>query len=184
MASNLYDLDSVIDEKVNQLIKGSFDKVEGKTPNTGQVIIRFYDGKLLKGRKLSGGSVDTGGGGGGWFSAGASTTSKTNDNAWELWTITVECLPIEEHKEASSGSTKEINGNIKLSIKSFEDNLNQIFTTVDTHKDHIPPITSTASVTFPYTITIDTGIPPRISAEEVTSSQPPPPSTTMGQWWK
>lgn len=147
MATDLPDLDGLIDEKIGQLIKTHFDGREpANIPHLapeeppqkemapeGRVMVQFFDGKTTKSKKKSS-----------WFGQGKSEDS--DHRLWESWVLHVKCLPL-----ASEGSGNEI----AMSKGSFEDNLHKIIDIVDTHKEHIPPITSLESSPFPYTIDVD-----------------------------
>ncbi|KAK6459893.1 hypothetical protein DFJ63DRAFT_315769 [Scheffersomyces coipomensis] len=210
MASNLYDLDSIIDEKINQLIKANFDNIQPNRSKIAKVIIKFLDPKSKKDRKSilsitnpSGSS--TGGGStavsaGGWFT---STSVPTNQNqildeyTWEVWNISVECFPIEDlsiqdnnqgkstsgnnRKDSTSRSTSTYssdqinNPKIKQSIQSLEANLIDIYQIIELNIDNVPPITSTASIPYPYAIIIDQNKPDSITTTTST--------TTSNQWW-
>ncbi|EGW32264.1 uncharacterized protein SPAPADRAFT_138327 [Spathaspora passalidarum NRRL Y-27907] len=159
IAVNLPDLDSLIDERINQLVKSNFDR---RLPSKGVVNIQFLDkdGHIKKKTGWFGGKVDT----------------QTSDNlkAWESWIINVECLPIDERPtETSSPQTDQppathprdnnYSTNMVKSIKSFELNLIKIIDSVDRHKQHIPPITTLESSPFPYKISV-------LEAETVTAT--------------
>lgn len=64
---------------------------------------------------------------------------------WEVWVINV----------------KTESQDLKTSVQSFEDNLLTIINIADSHKDHIPPITSLELSPFPYTIEVQ----PDVSTE-------------------
>ena len=90
MASDLPNLDSLIDEKINQLIKKKFDdntiQNQEQKARMGQVIIKFLDKKVTKSKKKTG-----------WFGQGKSSDSE-DLKLWESWTINVKCLPITRGK--------------------------------------------------------------------------------------
>lgn len=134
MANNLPDLDSKIDERINQLIKTEFNNAN--IDANGNVIIQFFD-KNVKSKKS------------GWFSQG----KRADLLLWESWVIDVKCLAISNQKSAEDSGV--LASNIKLSTKSFEDNISKIGEIVDTHKSHIPPITSLDSSPFPHEIYIN-----------------------------
>ncbi|ODV80208.1 uncharacterized protein CANTADRAFT_89783 [Suhomyces tanzawaensis NRRL Y-17324] len=143
MAENLPELDTLIDEKVNQLIKLQFD-TSNQGVSHGHVIVQFLDKKAGKSKRT------------GWFGK-----SETSDDLklWESWIVSVECLPMATSDHGGDGgpclNPQDKNRNIEVSIQSFEENLHKIFTIVDSHKDHIPPITSLESLPFPYTIDVE-----------------------------
>jgi autophagy-related protein 101 len=92
------------------------------------LIIQFLDKKSTKKKT-------------GWF---GKVDSSEDLKVWESWIIVVTCLPVQESPD-----------NHDLSVQSFENNLHTIVDIVDTHKDHIPPITSLESSPFPYSIEIE-----------------------------
>lgn len=162
MASDQADLDALIDEKINQLIKNKFDRTLEKhnqdnteTPKIGEVVIQFLDKKVTKSKKKTG-----------WFGQGKSSDSE-DLKSWESWTIKVKCLPVTDDRSSEksvpdksprSTSDKGKNAyeqNVDLSINSFENNVRKVIDIADTHKDHIPPITSLESSPFPYTIKVE-----------------------------
>lgn len=153
--ADLPDLDSLIDERINRLIKKRFDNstIEKQDDYTmGLVVVEFLDKRVTKPKKKTG-----------WFGQGKS--SETEDlKLWECWIINVKCLSISKTESPkqrlgnSMGLTQEKevpNHNISTSIDSFENNLRKVIDIADNHKDHIPPITSLESSPFPYTIDVD-----------------------------
>lgn len=163
MTSDLPDLDSLIDEKINQLIKKKFDDNTIQKPEQnqeqkakmGQVVVQFLDKKVTKSKKKTG-----------WFGQGKSSDSE-DLKLWESWTINVKCLPLikesredKQVSEATSGpikvTDKEIyEQNVAISINSFENNMRKIIDIADSRKDYIPPITSLDSSPFPYSIDVE-----------------------------
>lgn len=175
MADDQPDLDSLMDEKISYLIKNEFNVLE--TEKTSHVIIQFLDKRVTKSKKKSS-----------WFGQGKLENAE-DLKLWESWIIVVRCLPLEDESRSSPSSlssstnghilsshsaeskTKSVrtsathNSNEKtntdISIESFESNLLKIIDIVDTHKDHIPPITSLESSPFPYTIEVERRAPNR-----------------------
>ncbi|CUM52484.1 unnamed protein product [Debaryomyces tyrocola] len=159
MTSDLPDLDSLIDEKINQLIKKKFDdntvQNQEQKPKMGQVVIQFLDKKVTKSKKKTG-----------WFGQGKSSDSE-DLKLWESWTINVKCLPIiresgrdKQVSEKTPGPIKvtdkeSYEQNIAISINSFENNMRKIIDIADSQKDYIPPITSLDSSPFPYSIDVE-----------------------------
>lgn len=163
MTSDLPDLDSLIDEKINQLIKKKFDDTivqrseenKDQKAKMGQVVIQFLDKKVTKSKKKTG-----------WFGQGRSSDSE-DLKPWESWIINVKCLPIikesvgenrvsEKTSASSKGTDQEIyEQNVAVSINSFENNMRKIIDIADSQKDHIPPITSLDSSPFPYSIDVE-----------------------------
>lgn len=134
MADNLPELDSLIDEKINLLIKQRFDSRH----KIGHIRVQFLEKDSTKAKKKSG-----------WF---GKTDSSEEVKIWESWLINIDCLPIEDITESRQTQTRP--NAIELSVQSFEHNLHRIIHLVDTHKDHIPPITSLESSPFPYNIEV------------------------------
>lgn len=129
MAANLPDLDTLIDERIADAIRKYFDRNVSPDAPSGRLVVQFFDKRTSKSKKKTG-----------WFGQG-----KPDDTLylWELWILNVACVPetsLEDHS---------------ISIASFEHNLSNIIEIADTHKDHIPPITSLESLPFPYTIDVD-----------------------------
>ncbi|CUM48641.1 uncharacterized protein AC631_05395 [Debaryomyces fabryi] len=163
MTSDLPDLDSLIDERINQLIKKKFDDAivqksednQEQKAKMGQVVIQFLDKQVTKSKKKTG-----------WFGQGKSSDSE-DLKPWESWIINVKCLPIIKESggenrglEKSSGSTKDTHKriyeqNVAISINSFENNMRKIIDIADSQKDYIPPITSLDSSPFPYSIDVE-----------------------------
>lgn len=144
-ASDLPELDSLIDEKINQLIHDKFnyfhrdmiEQLNSDDVKYGQLSIQFFDNNPQVKKKT------------GWFGQGKDHNAKV----WESWIIQVKCIPM-AHTESSANSINS-DENVLISIKSFEANLNKINDIADTHKDHIPPITSLESSPFPYSIDLE-----------------------------
>ncbi|CUM64978.1 uncharacterized protein PRCAT00002596001 [Priceomyces carsonii] len=160
MADDQPDLDSLMDEKISYLIKNEFNVLE--TEKTSHVIIQFLDKRVTKSKKKSS-----------WFGQGKLENAE-DLKLWESWIIVVRCLPLEDESRSSPSSlSSSTNGHIlathnsnektntDISIESFESNLLKIIDIVDTHKDHIPPITSLESSPFPYTIEVERRAPNR-----------------------
>lgn len=139
MASNLPDLDALIDEKIDLVIKRDFDFSQSLDPKLGQVMVQFFDGKAKSKRKTS------------WFGG---KEDPENFKLWESWIVHIKCLPTASDP-ATGATAGTSSGTISLSVESFETNLNKIIDIADTHKEHIPPITSLDSSPFPYTIEVD-----------------------------
>lgn len=162
MTTDLPDLDSLIDEKINQLIKKKFDNSSLQTQDPdqthnakmGQVVIQFLDKEVTKSKKRTG-----------WFGQGK--TSDSEDlKLWESWKINVKCLPLTKGSgddKFAFGQTTRTNDkdkdayeqSVALSVNSFENNMKKVIDIADSHKDHIPPITSLDSSPFPYTIDVE-----------------------------
>ncbi len=132
LASNLPDLDSLIDEKINKLIHSLKEP-----PNRGKIEIQFL-GKS----NTSSGNKNNNKKKSGWFS-NSTYIEKEELKTWEVWRIEIEVLPLDQ-----------TNKNINTSIRSFEGNMGKIYDIIDKYKEHIPPITSLDSAPFPYRILI------------------------------
>ncbi|KAK6459489.1 autophagy-related protein [Scheffersomyces xylosifermentans] len=174
MAADLPDLDSQIDDKINQLIRRSFDSNGStKTAKTGHIAIQFLDKNKSKSKKKTG-----------WF---AKAEDSEELKVWEIWIIQVQCLPLDEpqsgaqesnsNNNSSGNANNSGNGNsstshtgtnnnnnnhnnnslspsIQISISSFEENLTRVIDIADSHKNHIPPIMTLESSPFPYVISL------------------------------
>lgn len=146
----MMELNSLIEDKVNYFAKKaeSIGSVASNIENNERVFVehmtvRFYDKKVTKSKKKIG-----------WFGQGRS--SETDDvNPWETWVIKVKLLPVPEAKNDSRSDKKEcslMEENQNITSASFHSTLRKIIDICDSHKDHIPPITSSESSPFPYSI--------------------------------
>lgn len=155
-AEGQLELDSLIDERIDQLIRRKIDSdtnasEPANAERRGQLIVQFLD-KKEKIKKKSG-----------WFGQGRNDMESMT--LWESWIINVKCLPFDKDKALNKEESEDNDANskqsynIELSIESFETNLGKIIELVDSHKDHIPPITSLESSPFPYSINIERNIP-------------------------
>lgn len=172
MADNMTDLDTLIDERINSLIKKVFQETSPSLSRTtqrgssggsgaaddriktGQVMIQFYDVMKKQKRKS------------GWF--GLTKEENEEQKIWESWIINVNCIPIDEKSSGNGGNNQQLlqqqsnndgdtnsrSSAIDISITSFEENLHTIIDIADAHKDHIPPIMSLESSPFPYSIDV------------------------------
>ncbi|RCK63149.1 hypothetical protein Cantr_09849 [Candida viswanathii] len=124
LASNLPDLDSLIDEKINKFIHSLTE-----SSNRGKIEVQF----LSKGsnKKKTG-----------WFS-NSTYIDKEELKVWEVWRIDIEVLPLDQ-----------TNRNTQKSIRNFESNMGKVYDIIDKYKEHIPPITTLDSAPFPYKILI------------------------------
>lgn len=128
-AANLPDVDTLIDERIADAIRQYFDRNGPQETPSGRIVVQFFDKRTSKSKKKTG-----------WFGQG-----KPDDtlDLWELWVLNVACVaegPLDDHA---------------LSVASFKHNLGRIIEIADSHKDHIPPITSLESLPFPYAIDVD-----------------------------
>lgn len=155
MALGLPDLDSLIDHRIDQLIRKDFSSSSTSGPSAGQLAIVFLD-KDGKKKKL------------GWF---GSKDDDPHASKWESWFINVNCLPLSSANAVSGDDNlNKAERLLQLSIASFEENLLEIMTLVDKSKDHIPPIMTLDVSPFPYEIVVDPkGQPP--AADDETWSQ-------------
>lgn len=150
MAVGLPDLDSLIDQKIDQLIKKDFGPPHAAAaPSVGQLVVAFLDKNKLKKKS-------------GWF--GHSKDDAKDLVRWELWIINVNCFPVALAKPDKANTSERL---LQLSLASFEDNLLEIMTHVDKNKAHIPPILTLDVSPFPYEIEIDpVGAPPPAADDE------------------
>ncbi|KAM9931881.1 hypothetical protein OXX80_008474 [Metschnikowia pulcherrima] len=144
MVVGVPDIDSAIDERIDQLIKRDFSSAtHNAEPSVGQIVVSFAQ-KATKSKKKSG-----------WFGHVKEEPAST---VWETWTINVNCLPLSYSEHQPSGLTNAVNPAerlLRLSALSFEATLNEILNLANTHKDHIPPIMTLDVCPFPYEITVD-----------------------------
>lgn len=152
MAADMPDLDSLIDHKIDQLIKKDFTLNKS---SVGQIVVLFLHKSPSKTKKKSG-----------WFGHVRDDESE-EAAAWETWILNVNCLPMSTEVVFGDISLNSAERLLQLSLLSFEDNLLQIMDLVDKHKDHIPPIMTLDVSPFPYKIEIDPG---------VETKQPPSPN--------
>lgn len=145
MAANLADLDSLIDVRIEELIKKDFGAGASSTlPRVGQLVIQFLDSNATKAKKKSG-----------WF--GHVTEDETRPRVWETWVVNVNCLPLGASDQVVPGdqTVNPAERVLQLSLLSFESALNEVTDLVDSHKAHIPPIMTLDVLPFPYEIKID-----------------------------
>lgn len=163
MAADQPFLDSLIDEKIDLLIKSKLDQGNGtygerqeNIATYGHIVVQFLGKMVRKSRKKSG-----------WF--GQVKSSEADDlQPWEIWMINVKCLPLPKVGSfittAGTGQKSPLTedhvdeahaNNVEESTKSFEECVFKIIGIADSHKDHIPPITSLDNMPFPYTIDIE-----------------------------
>ncbi|EGV65071.1 hypothetical protein PSN45_004958 [Yamadazyma tenuis] len=153
VASDLPDLDSLVDEKIDQLIRMgfSFNNTDLISPlnaevKYGVVTVRFLDLPTTKSKKKTG-----------WFGQGKSD-DEVDLKLWESWIIQIKCLPVLSESSSDKKlhqADHHLDPNVAASVSSFEDNLLKIIDIADSHKDHIPPITSLESAPFPYVINVE-----------------------------
>ena len=164
MAEGLPELDGMMDEKINELVKSLKPETSTRLPT---IVVLFLDKDPFKSKKKSG-----------WF---GQTKSHEDLKLWEQWTISVNCV----FNERDSPNTKPLAmmepQDLKVSSQSFESTLTKIIDYVDTNKHHIPPITSLESCPFPYTIEVW----PNGDQESTDPHQPPHhPDDTWGNYIK
>ncbi|RCK64137.1 hypothetical protein Cantr_10554 [Candida viswanathii] len=124
LASNLPDLDSLIDEKINKFIHSLTE-----SSNRGKIEVQFLSKSSNKKKT-------------GWFS-NSTYIDKEELKVWEVWRIDIEVLPLDQ-----------TNSNTQKSIRNFESNMGKVYDIIDKYKEHIPPITTLDSAPFPYKILI------------------------------
>lgn len=137
IADGLSDLDSLLDEKINEFVT---NLKSGLSETIPIILVQFFDKDPFKARKKSG-----------WF---GQSKSHEDLKLWEQWSISVHCeLDPGRHSGAKPLAMVEPE-DLKVSTASFESNLNKIIEFADLNKHHIPPITSLDSCPFPYTIEV------------------------------
>lgn len=148
MVAGALDIDSTIDQKIDQLIKQDFSlAAHSGEASVGQIVVLFSQKHPAKSKKRSG-----------WFGQVREEPSALV-TCWESWTINVNCLPLlyREHQQFSGPATT-VNATeklLKLSALSFEATLNEIMELANVHKDHIPPIVTLDVCPFPFEISVD-----------------------------
>lgn len=134
MAADQPELDSTIDQKVDELLKTHL-VAQAQAPLEGVLVILFMDENHAKAKKKSG-----------WF--GHITEGKQESYSWESWVIRVQCTAFSTPEHLGN----DVDAMFKPSIASFEENMYIITSLVDRHKDHIPPIMTLDVAPFPYKI--------------------------------
>lgn len=151
MAAECPDVDSLIDHKIDLLIKQCFTSSHHPPiPTYGQVIVLFAHKDPSRTKKKSG-----------WFGHVKELASE-DMQIWEKWILNVNCLPISgETGDISEGDGIMNNAErlLHLSAASFESNLLRILDIVDKHRSHVPPILTLDVAPFPYEITIGPATP-------------------------
>lgn len=146
MASDCPEIDSLIDHRIDQLIKESFTTTQNTpSPMLGQVIVLFAVKDPSKSKKKSG-----------WFGHVKERASE-DMLIWEKWYLNVNCLPISSDPGTLSEGDGIMNNAerlLHLSATSFESNLIRTLDIVDRHKSHVPPILTLDVAPFPYFISI------------------------------
>lgn len=142
LAANSADLDSLIDLKIDELIKKNFGPTANSTePRVGLLTVQFLDGNS-KSKKRSG-----------WF---GHVANEPPDQVWESWTINVNCLPMNSAElipgDQSLNPAERL---LQLLLLSFENALVEVMDLADQHKHHIPPIMTLDVLPFPYEIKVD-----------------------------
>ncbi|CAI5757051.1 unnamed protein product [Candida verbasci] len=168
MASNLPDLDSLIDDKISKFLqyidRNPITTSNGNIKHT--INIEFYNTKDKPATTTTTTTATTTTTTGssrrkssGWFGGSSRKDDKQLDrsNCWEIWLINVEILPMNKITPLPHpiNTNYQLSPNIEKSRNSFESNLLKIYDLVDEYKDHIPPITSLDSAPFPYEININ-----------------------------
>lgn len=153
MAANLPDLDSLIDTKIDELIRKDFGGPSVTQPRVGVLLVQFLDGNGKSKKKSS------------WF---GHVTEDKPLTPWESWTLNVMCLPLGDVDLPGPGdqALNPAERLLQLSLLSFESALAEVMDLVDHHKHHIPPIMTLDVLPFPYEITID---PKREGTQQLTA---------------
>lgn len=126
-------MDTLIDEKIDDLITHQFNYNSTHNFPQGkiaQIMVDFHENATKSKKKST------------WF--GGKDPPDHDLKLWESWLIHIKCLPVDSNTNSMA-----------LSVESFESNLHKIVDLVDSHKNHIPPITSLETSPFPYSITVD-----------------------------
>lgn len=124
VANNLPDIDSLFDQKIDQLIKKDFGSADSLSqPKVGQLLVLFHKTSKIKKKSL-------------WF--GHIRDDLLQDTSvWELWRINVNCRPVPPEKLPADAALMHEKG-VQLSRQSFEETLMTIYEKIDSKKDHIP----------------------------------------------
>ncbi|OBA20184.1 hypothetical protein METBIDRAFT_43432 [Metschnikowia bicuspidata var. bicuspidata NRRL YB-4993] len=154
MVAGAADIDSTMDQKIDELIKQDFSLATHRSqPSVGQIVVLFAQKVVAKSKKRTG-----------WFGQ-VKEEPQAHTLRWESWVININCLPLlyREHQQlaAASSSVNSAEKLLRLSALSFEATVGQVMELANLHKDHIPPIMTLDVCPFPYDITIDPQSAPR-----------------------
>lgn len=162
VANNLPDIDSLFDQKIDQLIKKDFGSADSLSqPKVGQLLVLFHKTSKIKKKSL-------------WFGH-VKDDLLQDPSVWELWRINVNCRPVPPEKLPADTALMHDKG-VQLSRQSFEETLMTIYEKIDSKKDHIPPITTLDVSPFPYEIEVDPKSPKK--------PPPPPDDESWGNYIK
>lgn len=136
MAEDQTEIDSDIDERINELVKGLEPSTTTKMP---AIVVLFLEKDPFKAKKKTG-----------WF---GQTKHSQDLKAWELWTVETYCI-FEGQRGFNQPLAMVDAPDMTASTRSFESALNKIIDYADANKHHIPPISSLDSCPFPCTIEV------------------------------
>lgn len=163
VASSLPDLDSLFDQKIDQLIKKNFGTADSLSePKVGQLLVLFHNNPSKIKKKLS------------WFGH-LKDDALQETSVWESWRINVNCRPVLTEKLLADASSRHDKG-VQLLRQSFEETIMAIYENIDASKEHIPPITTLDVSPFPYEIEVDPKSPKK--------PPPPPDDESWGNYIK
>ncbi|MCJ1481836.1 hypothetical protein MMC06_001995 [Schaereria dolodes] len=126
------ELVTLIDTRAGQLMRQLSSTSSPNHSVRGQMAVQFFEKKRRKG------------GGLGWFTSG---TKVEEEVCWEMW-----CLEITLATPRTEAERTKVMRAMEMTLQKTT---MKIVTVVNQHKDHIPPITTSESNPFPYTITLN-----------------------------
>ncbi|KAI4841666.1 DUF1649-domain-containing protein [Aureobasidium sp. EXF-8845] len=122
------DLQTLVEQRVDQFVRQIDADVNDQNQNTrGQLVVQFSERERRRKK--------------GWFGA------KDEDLVWETWTLNVALASPRTPQEATT-SRRAIERSLSNAVMKITDIVQQ-------NKDHVPPITTQDTNTFPYHILVN-----------------------------
>ncbi|KAI4744432.1 DUF1649-domain-containing protein [Aureobasidium sp. EXF-12298] len=122
------DLQTLIEQRVDQFVRQTDGDVNDQNQNNrGQVVVQFSERERRRKK--------------GWFGA------KDEDLVWETWTLNIAL--------ASPRTNQEVTNTRRAIERSLSNAVMKITDVVQQNKDHVPPITTQDTNTFPYHILVN-----------------------------
>ncbi|KAI4766898.1 DUF1649-domain-containing protein [Aureobasidium sp. EXF-3400] len=122
------DLQTLIEQRVDQFVRQTDGDVNDQNQNNrGQVVVQFSERERRRKK--------------GWFGA------KDEDLVWETWTLNIAL--------ASPRTNQEVTNTRRAIERSLSNAVMKITDIVQQNKDHVPPITTQDTNTFPYHILVN-----------------------------
>ncbi|THW50499.1 DUF1649-domain-containing protein [Aureobasidium pullulans] len=122
------DLQTLVEQRVDQFVRQIDADSNDQNQNTrGQMVVQFSERERRRKK--------------GWFG------QKDEDLVWETWTLNIALASPRTHQEATT-SRRAIEKSLSNAILKITDIVQQ-------NKDHVPPITTQDTNTFPYHILVN-----------------------------